>query len=99
MSNKIVSNLFFLLFQYFFTFLLFKIKNRVTLRIRRLKAMKNKKKVIGAFISAILFIVVGILAATDAGAPAWLVPATNALSVVCGALGITFTVPNSNTPK
>jgi len=61
--------------------------------------MKNKKKVIGAFISAILFIVVGILAATDAGAPAWLVPTTNALSVVCGALGITFVVPNGNTPK
>lgn len=56
--------------------------------------MKNKKKVIGLFLSAVLFGAAGVATAITGGVPAWLSLAANAVGTVAGALGITFTAPN-----
>ncbi len=56
--------------------------------------MKNKKKVIGLLLSAVLFGGAGVVTAVTGGVPAWFSLVANAVGAVAGALGITFTAPN-----
>ena len=56
--------------------------------------MKNKKKVIGLFLSAALFGGVGVYTGMTGDAPVWLPTVLNVLTILGGAFGITFVAPN-----
>lgn len=61
--------------------------------------MKNKKKVIGLGITAILAAVSAGYIAVTGEAPAWLPVVTGVVTTVCNALGIAFVLPNETTRK
>lgn len=56
--------------------------------------MKNRKKVIGLFVSAALFGGVGIYTGVTGDAPGCLPLILNILTILGGAFGITFVAPN-----
>lgn len=58
------------------------------------KPMKNKKRVMGLFVSAALFAAAGVINTVTGTVPEWFNGAVNLATVVLGGLGVSFVAPN-----
>ncbi len=68
--------------------------NNALLYLHGGKPMKNKKRVIGLFVSAALFAAAGIVNSFTGTAPEWFSGAVNLATVILGGMGISFVAPN-----
>ena len=58
--------------------------------------MKNKKRVMGLFVSAALFAAAGIINSVTGTVPEWFNGAINLATVLLGSIGISFVAPNKS---